>query len=127
MDRLLADLQALETELHHPGSRRDIARLEQLLHPDFHEVGRSGRRYDRATVVRYLSTQENVAPVVSSDFAIARLAGDVALLTYRSAQREPDGSVSNPTHRSSVWIRDGDTWRVRYHQGTPADDTPLPR
>jgi hypothetical protein len=123
MNALLATLQALETELHHPGVRLDVARLEQLLHPDFHEVGRSGRAYDRATVIRVLSTQAASPPVVSSGFAVAPLADGVALLTYVSAQRREDGGLEHPTHRSSLWVRDGDSWRVRYHQGTPAADT----
>lgn len=126
MNPLLAQIQALETELHHPGVRLDVARLEQLLHPDFHEVGRSGRTYDRSTIVRYLSAQTVSPSVVSGDFALAPLAVDVVLLTYRSAQRQPDGTLAQPTHRSSVWVLDGAQWRVRYHQGTPADDTPLP-
>ena len=44
MDDLLTHLQTLEVELHHPGVRTSRARLEALLHPDFHEVGRSGRQ-----------------------------------------------------------------------------------
>jgi hypothetical protein len=58
MSTLLAELQALEVELHHPGVACDFARLEELLHTDFHEVGRSGRRYDRATVLHFLSERE---------------------------------------------------------------------
>jgi hypothetical protein len=122
MDPLLDEIQALETELHHPGARGDVARLEQLLHPQFHEVGRSGRAYDRATVIRYLAAQSGPAAVVSSGFALARLADDIALLTYRSAWRREDGSFDLPTHRSSIWVRVGGTWRVRYHQGTPAHE-----
>ena len=34
MDSLLAELTALETELHHPGSPCTRERLERLLHPD---------------------------------------------------------------------------------------------
>ena len=49
MNKLQRDLQALEAELHHPGVRCSRERLEQSLHPDFHEVGRSGRQYSRET------------------------------------------------------------------------------
>jgi hypothetical protein len=120
MSTLLADIQALEAELHHPGVRCDAARLGQLLHPDFHEVGRSGREYDRATVIRFLVEEGGPPSVVSSDFSLCRLATDVALLTYRSAHRRPDGALDTHTLRSSVWVRDGSSWRIRYHQGTPA-------
>jgi len=43
MRDLLELLRGLEVELHHPGTRCSRARLDELLHPDFDEVGRSGR------------------------------------------------------------------------------------
>jgi hypothetical protein len=54
---LREELRTLEIELHHPGTRCSRGRLERLLHPDFHEVGRSGRRYGRETVIVFLSTE----------------------------------------------------------------------
>jgi hypothetical protein len=117
---LLNELQALEVELHHPGVRCSRTRLQQLLHPDFHEVGRSGKPYDRETVVEYLASLES-QPVVASDcFALLELAPHVALLTYRSAQVEPAKGLVNHTLRSSVWVQSTLGWQLRYHQGTPA-------
>ena len=121
MQSLLNELQALEVELHHPGVRCSRARLEQLLHPDFHEVGRSGRPYDRETVVGYLASLE-VHPVVASDgFALVELGPEVALLTYRSAHIESGKGLVNHTLRSSVWVQSSLGWQLRYHQGTPAE------
>jgi hypothetical protein len=45
---LLEELRSLETELHTIEARRKRQRMEMLLHPDFVEFGRSGRRYTRA-------------------------------------------------------------------------------
>ena len=123
MHPLLPRIRSLEVELHHPGVRCDEARLRELLHPDFHEVGRSGAAYDRATIVRFLAAQETPPAVDSGDFELAQLAPDVVLLTYRSAHRAPDGTLERHTLRSSVWVRDGEQWRLRYHQGTPAPET----
>jgi hypothetical protein len=117
---LLSELQALEVELHHPGVRCSRSRLEQLLHPDFHEVGRSGRPYDRETVIEYLASVE-AHPLVASDaFALVELGPEVALLTYRSAHVEQGNTLGNHTFRSSVWLRSSAGWQLRYHQGTPA-------
>lgn len=107
-------------ELHHPGVRCDAVRLGQLLHAEFHEVGRSGRQYDFGIVLKFLSEQLAPPPVVPSDFSVSRLAAEAALLTYRSAHRQPDGSLSNHTLRASVWVRVDGRWQLRYHQGTPA-------
>jgi len=119
---LLVELQALEVELHHPGVRCSATRLEQLLHPAFHEVGRSGRAYDRPTVLRFLGAQTEQPDVASTGFEVAMLAPGCALLTYRSSQVQADGKLSNPTLRSSLWMQTEAGWQLRYHQGTPASD-----
>jgi hypothetical protein len=120
VESTLAFLQALEVEIHHPGTRSSRTRLEQLLHPDFHEVGRSGRQYDRATVIRYLAEQQSPPPTESGEFSVSQLAPGVALLAYRSAQRQEDGTLANHTLRMSVWVHGSAGWQLRYHQGTPA-------
>ena len=120
MASLLNRIQALEVELHHPGVRCSRARLEQLLHPDFHEVGRSGRAYDRTTIVEYLASLESHPVVVSESFALVELAPQVVLLTYRSAHEEKGKGLVDHTLRSSVWVLSPVGWQLRYHQGTPA-------
>lgn len=119
---LLNTLQALEAELHHPGVRCSRQRLEALLHPDFHEVGRSGRAYDRPTIVAYLLSEASgvtSAAIVAGDYALQRLAEGTALLTYRSAHRGPDGRLSLAARRSSIWQHSAAGWQLIYHQGTP--------
>jgi hypothetical protein len=120
---LLQQLTALEVELHHPGARSSRERLEQLLHPEFHEVGRSGRAYTRDTVVNYLSSQESQPAVASDAFELNELAPGVALLTYRSAHIEVGKGLVSHTFRSSIWVATGSGWRLRYHQGTAAAAT----
>lgn len=119
MTPLLDELQALETELHHPGRPCSPARLERLLHADFHEVGRSGRAYDRATVLAWLSSQATLPDVFSDSFRVERLAADTALLHFRSALRDA-GRPTQHTLRMSLWMLTAAGWQLRYHQGTPA-------
>jgi len=113
-------LQALEAELHHPGAPCTRERLEALLHPDFHEVGRSGRPYDRATVIAFLLSPA-AAPqrVVAFDYRVFPLGPDAALLTYRSHHVGTDGAILLAARRSSVWRRADGGWQLFYHQGTP--------
>ena len=120
---LLHELQTLEIELHHPGARCSRQRLEQLLHPGFHEVGRSGRRYNRRAIINFLLTQPAQPGVESSEFQLTLLAADVALLTYRSCQRAADGTLVNQALRSSIWLRTEVGWQIHYHQGTPTADS----
>lgn len=120
MTLLLQQLQALEVELHHPGVRCSRERLNQLLHAEFHEVGRSGCVYHRETIIDYLCTRDAQPTVASDAFAIVELAADVALLTYRSAQIVVGEGLANHALRSSVWTKSAAGWRLRYHQGTAA-------
>jgi len=119
MDSLLDELKRLEVELHHPGVRCSRERLQQLLHQEFHEVGRSGKRYDRETVITYLVSQNLRSTVLSTDFQVFRLGETCALLTYRSATAESDERFVQNALRSSVWLRTLTGWQMYYHQGTP--------
>jgi hypothetical protein len=120
MTALRDALQTLELELHHPGRPCSRERLEQLLHPDFHEVGRSGRAYDRATVIAWLGGPTPRPDVHSSGFAADLLAPGIALLTFRSTLRPGGGGAEEITLRASLWVQTAAGWQLRYHQGTPA-------
>jgi ribonuclease HI len=117
MERSQADtdlevVRDLELRLLDPAVRGERAAVEQLLDPDFRELGASGRIWDKQAVIELLAEEPGERPVVQ-DLAAERLARDVVLVTYRA--RTPQRS----SYRASVWVRDGDCWRVRFHQGTP--------
>ena len=118
---LLRQLKALEVELHQPVVRRDAARLDALLHDDFHEFGRSGTAYTKADIVASLLAATQHALVVADNFLVRRLAADVALLTYRSAHAQPDGTLHRHTLRASIWQCHDDGWQMSFHQGTPTE------
>ena len=115
-DALEAELHRLESAL----ARRDPALLDgdartlyELIADDFLEFGASGRTWTAAEVREALAT-EPARDVPMEDFAVTRLAVGVALVTYRS--RDP-----RHAKRSSIWVRRGGRWVMRFHQGTLAD------
>jgi len=116
---LLAMLRDLEVALHQPEVRRDPARLDELLHDGFSEIGRSGRIYDKAGMLRELPKATTSRTVWSQEFKVALIAEGVALLTYRSAAVDEHGTLSRPALRSSLWQRTHDGWQLRFHQSTP--------
>jgi hypothetical protein len=120
MPDLLTELITLEAELHHAGRLCPRERLEQLLHPDFFEVGRSGLPYSRTVVLAYLASLTGVAPAQSHSHRLDRLGPDTALLTYRSERLTPGGPPAEAALRSSVWRRGAAGWQLFYHQGTAA-------
>lgn len=104
-------VEALERELLEPAVRADLGRTGQLLHPDFIEIGQSGRLWTRDATMTSLAEdgQERVdLELIAAD----RVSSGSVLLTYRSHTRE--GTVL----RSSLWVLDGAAWRLRFHQGT---------
>ena len=118
---LFAHLQSLEVALHQPAGRGDAARLDQLLHPEFVEFGRSGTVYSRADMFAHLLAEDAPATIVADDFALRSLGASVALLTYRSAHRTDDGTLMRHTLRTSIWLRTDAGWQMSFHQGTATE------
>lgn len=112
------ELETLERELHTAGTRRSATRLKELLHPEFREIGRSGREYLRATILERLA--EGEPPKVHAEqFRRVDLEPRVALITYKSAHIAEDGGLCRHSLRSSIWILGEEGWRMVFHQGTP--------
>jgi len=112
-DALQAQLLRLESALARrdpSGIRGGIGGLVALIPDDFLEFGASGRTWT-ARDVRASLASEAPRDVAIDDFAVTRLAGDVALVTYRS--RDP-----RVARRSSIWVRRDGGWALRFHQGT---------
>ena len=120
MDDLLAELTALAPSLRPPGENCKSTRLERLLQPDFHEIGRSGTRYTRQVVIDFLIDRTSLPQVVAYDHRLERLADDVALLHFASLETQSDGTSRHAARRVSVWRRTALGWQLHYHQGTPA-------
>ncbi|GAA2247299.1 hypothetical protein GCM10010145_13020 [Streptomyces ruber] len=110
---------AIEGELRllDPEVCRSPGLVEALLHPEFEEFGASGRRWDRAAILAALTDPAGPLrrPATTSRIRGVRLAPDLVHLTYDSE------SGGRWAHRSSLWRRTGDGWRLYFHQGTPFD------
>ena len=102
----------LEKELLTPEVRGDVGRTGFLLHPDFTEIGSSGRIWSRDELMMALEDNPGTTAeleVISAD----RISKDTILLSYRS--HGWNGSAL----RSSIWLFDDGRWRLRFHQSTP--------
>lgn len=117
-------LMHLETALHQADARHDTSFLEQTLHPAFREFGRSGREYDRHTIITALTSEESSPVTWAQDFHAQRLDDRAVLLTYRSAHLTDNGDLERYTNRSSVWLQTPTGWQMVFHQGTPTDAFP---
>lgn len=116
---LVARLRFLEEDLLRPEVRRSAQELEARLAPDFVEFGSSGGVFDRAAIISALGAEASAAVRIEG-FAVRMLAADVALATYRSIRAGPPGGSPTSALRASIWRRENGTWRMAFHQGTPA-------
>ena len=113
---VLEELRAREPIFHHPefGTRR--ADIENMMAPDFWEVGASGRRYSREFILDELGRRNAVdydeGKQEATDFHSRRLAAEVYLLTYTLFQGP------RKTQRATIWQRTAAGWKIVYHQGT---------
>jgi hypothetical protein len=92
--------------------------VSALLAAEFVEFGRSGSVFNRQSVIEALQEEEAVERTVS-DFSVRRLAQGVALVTYRSTRRDPEGGKDVHSLRSSIWKLIDGRWQMIFHQGTP--------
>ncbi len=116
-DEICASLLGLEMELMQPAVRRNRARVEALLDPEFVEIGASGRVWSRPQILDLLATEPHAEPPQITDFQLRILTPNntpqLALVTYRTLSSQRGAAL-----RSSLWRCDGMQWRCVFHQGT---------
>ncbi len=78
-----AKTKAFEVELLTSSARRDPSRVQMLLHEDFVEIGRSGRRWTRDELVASLGEEGDRPAPETDDWTFSRLSSDLVLVTYR--------------------------------------------
>ena len=125
---LARHLQALEEELLSDATRKNSSRVAALLSEDFREFGSSGRVYSRQDILVALREEAPITLSLTS-FELKLLAEGVALVTYQSKKNTADGPPTTAL-RSSLWVQQGESWRMIFHQGTkltprhPISDSP---
>lgn len=112
-------LEHLEEGLWRGETRFDREWMDRVLHPEFSEVGRSGRTYSRAEIIAASSGHLEVELPLER-YRMQLIDEDVALVRYVSRQTM-DGEA-RPAERSSMWVNTNDGWQLRFHQGTPLPD-----
>jgi hypothetical protein len=113
---VLAELSNRELIFNCPEPGTTRGDFENMIVPDFQEVGASGRCYSRTEVLDVLE-KRHATPYddvwETSNFQCRRLAEDVYLLTYTVLQNN-----ERLTRRATIWQRTSEGWKIVYHQGT---------
>ncbi|MDR2687139.1 MAG: NUDIX domain-containing protein [Oscillospiraceae bacterium] len=112
---LFADLLAREEMFICPPPGAARTAIEALLAEDFCEAGASGGTTTREQGIAALVQRAEHPPGEPwriADYRSRRLSETICLATYTL---DWGGRV---TRRATIWLREGETWRAAYHQGT---------
>ena len=113
---ILEELKAREPIFHHPEFGTTRADFERMMAAAFWEVGASGRRYSRESILdelgRRYSSGYLEGKLDATDFHCCQLADGTYLVTYTLLQD------TRKTRRATIWQRAGLEWKIVFHQGT---------
>jgi hypothetical protein len=112
---ILEELKSREPIFHRPEFGTTQADFENMMAPDFWEVGASGRRYSREFVLAGLQERysgDYADQWETHEFRCRELAENLYLLTYTLLQRE------RKTRRATIWQKTATGWKIVFHQGT---------
>ncbi|WP_086832453.1 DUF4440 domain-containing protein [Streptomyces sp. NRRL B-24572] len=121
-DSAVAEVIERELQLLSPAVRSSRALSDRLLDPEFVEVGASGRRWDRESMLSSLAVMQGAADegpqYVPTEMTGTVLAPGIVHLTFETVL---DGRRAR---RSSIWrkLDDASGWRMYYHQATPVPE-----
>jgi ribonuclease HI len=93
-------------------TRRHSGEVDGLLHADFVEIGRSGRRWARAETVSALEGEAPRETPETDEWLFSELAPGLVLVTYRLL------SPTGQSRHSSIWDLRNGAPEIRFHQGT---------
>jgi hypothetical protein len=110
-------IRLLESKLQTPKLRKSKEFLEKILCDDFVEFSRSGKAINKTHTVEALK-KESHKEYVMSNFKIHRISNNVIQATYKTKENK-NGIEIKYTLRSSIWIKEGNRWKMQFHQATP--------
>jgi len=112
-------LEGLELAL----ARRDETTIpggfDSVLHSSVVEFGSSGRVWTRDEILEALHSGPRVDAVTIERFDAHVVRPGVFLVMFESTSTDPVTGLTTRQRRSSLWMREGDGYVLRFHQSTP--------
>ena len=99
----------------------DAEYFKRTLTDDYSQVGIDGQVHDRQEVLGELSS--GGVELTPYNLAVVDLGEGAAIVTYDLIMRVPPSEDQGPPpryqHWSSVWVKQGDAWKLKFQQTTP--------
>jgi hypothetical protein len=101
----------------------DAAFFKRTLSADFSLVGVDGVLLQQQEAAGNLGDSDLVE-LTPYDMKVVTVGDDAAIVTYdaivRQKPEEDQGPPPRYQHFSSVWVKQGDAWKLKFHQATAA-------
>ncbi len=98
----------------------DAAFFKRTLTPDFSFVAFDGQLYGRQDMLDQFS--QPGTDILPYEMGVIRLGDDTAIVTYNVVLRVPAAEDQGPPpryqHFSTVWVKQGDNWKMKFQQMT---------
>jgi hypothetical protein len=121
LEPVLNKLKLLEPLIYAANDGKQREYFDQLLAPEFWEVGASGKKYSRQFVLDVLDERQRRPAAEAwqaTEFHLQEVAANTFLLTYTLHQS------SRTSRRSTLWRDTPTGWSLVYHQGTVVESRP---
>jgi hypothetical protein len=121
-------LIASEKSLIEAKKKDDGSFFKRTLSEDFTLVGVDGELHERQEAVDELG-DSGLLELTPYDIKVVSISENAAVVTaaiisydaiVRKAPEEDQGPPPRYQHFSSVWVKQGDTWKLKFHQATAA-------
>ncbi len=112
-------LMAAEKSFVEAAKKGDIAFFKRTLTDDFSFVQFDGQLYSRQDMLDQLDGGMDLMPY---DMKVVSAGDGVAIVTYNVVLRVPAAEDQGPPpryqHFSTVWVKQGDAWKMKFQQMT---------
>lgn len=117
---LAQELIAKEKSLAEAQKKKDIDFLKTTLADDFVSAGVDGKLHPREEVIGD-AYDINLKEYTPYEIAVVPLNDSAAIVTYDAivGMAKYDEEIPRYQHISSVWVKLGDAWRLKFQQATP--------
>jgi hypothetical protein len=115
-------LMAAEKNFVEAAKKGDVTFFKRTLADDFSYVSYDGELYSRQDMLdQYGQPGTNILPY---DMKVVSAGEGVAIVTYNAVYRVPPAEDQGPPpryqHFSTVWVKQGDVWKMKFQQMTAA-------
>ena len=92
----------------------NLDNLNNRIHDEFIEFGKSGQVFDKNYIVEYLNNLGFKRDIMIQDFQLKQPKDGVVIANYITSEKKEGGK----TLRTSIWIKENSNWKLYFHQGT---------